>query len=212
MTADGRGRRRARSPTSMHFARMLRARRAAGRARPGASTRCDAVEAVGLARARRLLLDAARRLRQPARPARALRPGLPPVLAQPEAARAHDGAAAAADQRRAAEERATPSSAGALAEALQAGRRQPRAERRSDEPEDRDRRGDDLLRPRAPAAQGFRADVGRGARRAPRRAIARLRLPIARVPHPPLRAPITRGARIDLRATLRAQAARAAAT
>ena len=55
----------------------------------------EAVRAVGIADRARFLLDAPRRLRQPPRPARALRPGLPHLLAQSAAPREDDGADAA---------------------------------------------------------------------------------------------------------------------
>ena len=104
------------------------------------------------------LLDAALGVREPARPARAVRPVLPHLLARPAAARADDAPAAA--------------DAGGREAAGRAGGGQP-ARGRGPEParaghgrrragggaaRARAGRGADLVEPRAAAGQGFRAD------------------------------------------------------
>ena len=82
----------------VHFARTLRT--AGLRVGPGQVLRAvEAVEAAGLQEARRLLLDAALGVREPPRPARDLRPGVPRLLAQSAAPREDDGDAAAVGRR-----------------------------------------------------------------------------------------------------------------
>src|SRR3546814_17399093 len=68
--------------------------RPAGRPRQGAGG-AERGGSGGARAARRLLLDAACRVREPPRPAGGLRPGLPRVLAQSRDFAEHDGAAAA---------------------------------------------------------------------------------------------------------------------
>ena len=82
----------------MHFARTLRA--AGLPVGPGQVLRRDRGGGGGRHRQpRRFLLDAPCGVREPPRPARDLRPGLPRLLAQPAPAREDDGDAAAADRR-----------------------------------------------------------------------------------------------------------------
>ena len=101
----------------VHFARTLRT--AGLRVGPGQVLRAvEAVEAAGLQEARRLLLDAALGVREPPRPARDLRPGVPRLLAQSAAPREDDGDAAAVGRRAGRsrrQEAAQPPPAGGLA-------------------------------------------------------------------------------------------------
>ena len=91
-------------------------RRAAGRPRQG-SGRDPRGRGGRHRQPQRLLLDAARGLRQPPRPARALRPGVPHLLAEARSAREDDAAAAAADRGRRAAGRGARASAGRSARA-----------------------------------------------------------------------------------------------
>ena len=131
----------------MHFAPHPARGRAAGRAgqghRRGAGGRGGRHH-----RPPRFLLDLARGLRQPARSAAAFRPGVSHLLAQPRAAEKDDGLVLPELSVDMPDGRKVPRWLRRLAEALHPNRRSRRRDRGD---RDRDRRGDDLFRPRAAA-------------------------------------------------------------
>ena len=184
----------------MHFARTLRA---AGLP-VGPGKVLDAVDAVQRRRHHRparFLLDAARRVRQPAATSALIFDQAFHVFwRNPELLKKMMGLVLPEMRIDAAEDEGDGDDAAPRRGAAPGHRRGGRS--RGDR--DRDRRGDDLLRPRAAARHGFREDVDSTSWRRAKAAIARHAPAAARTSPTRRFAPDPRGARADMRATLRA--------